>query len=228
MDENAAIIVMCKAPAAGMVKTRLIPFLSPEQAATLAAWFAVDTVLKAMTLTCKVVIAFAPSDGKYLLRKILPKHLNWTEQRGHNLGERIYNALLFAAENECYAHFVVIGTDSPTLPLNYIKQAFSALTENRADVVLGKAEDGGYYLIGMQHPNLSIFQNVEWSSPRTFEQTANNIKNLNLRLHVLPIWYDVDTPEDLRRLREEILNDQNAGQIAPNTAEWLRQNENLF
>jgi rSAM/selenodomain-associated transferase 1 len=230
LEQTPAIIIMCKAPVAGTVKTRLVPFLSPEQAAGLSGSFAQDAVMKLYYPNSYIAkfVAFAPSDGKAALKRILPTNLSWIEQQGNDLGERMQNALVSVFKNQVYSPLVVIGTDSPTMPPEYIYQAFTALSENIADVVLGEAADGGFYLIGVNAPDSRIFANVQWSSPRTFEQTANNIKNLNLRLYVLPIWYDVDTPEDLRRLREDILNGDSAANIASNTAEWLRQNENLF
>lgn len=224
---NPAIIIMCKSPRAGGVKTRLAPILSGDQAAGLAVCFARDVSAKAQAICKNTFIAFAPDDGKELLEQILPENLLWTAQVGKNLGERMHNALV-SVFTDNYAPLVVIGTDSPTLPPEYIEQAFEVLSQNRADVVLGRCEDGGYYLIGLNTPDSRIFADVKWSSPRTFKQTVRNIKNLGLRLETLPVWYDVDLIEDLRRLREEIFTDENAAQLAPRTANWLRQTEKLF
>lgn len=216
---------MCKAPVAGTVKTRLMPFLTAAQAAGLAAAFAQDALRK-----CPEVarfVAYSPQNGKEMLAKILPENLLWVEQTGGNLGERMHNAFT-AAFNDNYSPLVMIGTDSPTLPEEIIRQAFEILTANRADVVLGATEDGGYYLIGLNEPNPQILHNVEWSSPRTFEQTAANIENIGLKLEFLPAWYDVDVPEDLIRLREEFSANDIVARAAPQTAEWLRLNEKLF
>lgn len=222
---NPAIIIMCKAPVAGTVKTRLTTFLSAKQASELAACFAQDAAVKVQTNCPNVIIAFAPRNGRKLLEKILPEGLLWTLQTGENLGERMHNAFI---SNKNYAPLVMIGTDSPTLPSAYIEKAFAVLSKQRADVVLGATEDGGYYLIGLNQPNAEIFADVEWSSPRTFAQTARNIENLGLKLETLPAWYDVDVPNDLLRLHEEILTNENAASVAPHTAKWLHLNEKLF
>lgn len=219
------MIVMCKAPAAGTVKTRLAPFLSAEEAADLAGCFAVDTVKKTRSICENTIVAFAGE--KELLETILPRNLIWIRQTGTDLGERMHNALRFAFEQN-FSPLVVIGTDSPTLPSEYIKVAIKILQEKLTDAVIGETEDGGFYLLGLNQPNQQIFQNVRWSSPETLLQTVRNIKQLNLHLTTLPVWYDVDTPEDLRRLKTEIENNARAGEIAPETALWLERHKQIF
>jgi glycosyltransferase A (GT-A) superfamily protein (DUF2064 family) len=90
--------------------------------------------------------------------------------------------------------------------------------ETKADAVLGKTEDGGFYLIGLRKLNKKIFENVEWSSPKTFEQTKRNIENLDLSMSEIPVWYDVDTPEDVKGLAKELSENP---QLAPKTFEFL-------
>ncbi|HEX8267810.1 MAG TPA: TIGR04282 family arsenosugar biosynthesis glycosyltransferase [Pyrinomonadaceae bacterium] len=216
---------MCKAPAAGTVKTRLAPFLAAEEAAGLAGCFAVDAVKKARNICESTIVAFAGE--KELLETILPRNLIWVRQTGTDLGERMHNALRFAFK-QIFSPLVVVGTDSPTLPMEFIKNAIEILSGDRADAVLGKTEDGGYYLIGLNQPDWRIFKNVRWSSPETFSQTAQNIKDLNLRLATLPVWYDVDMPEDLRRLKTEIENSARAQVLAPATVSWLERHNQIF
>jgi hypothetical protein len=225
MNDSAAIIVMCKAPVAGTVKTRLVPFLSAEQAAAFAACLAHDSVGKAKKICKNIVVAF--SGEKFLLEHILPGSLIWIEQRGADLGERMNDALEFARSKQ-FSPLVVIGTDSPTLPMEFVAEAFEILRKNQDDVVLGESADGGYYLVGLREPNAEIFRNVEWSSPRTFAGTRRNIEQLNLRLKVLPLWFDVDTPADLLRLQKEFASDANNQEIAVATAIWLKENAALF
>jgi len=225
MSERAAIIVMCKAPVAGTVKTRLVPFLSAEKAAEFAACLAQDSIGKARELCENVIVAF--SGEMFLLENILPVNLIWLEQRGVDLGERMHNALEFARSKQ-FSPLVVIGTDSPTLPPAFIPATFEILRENQAEAVLGESEDGGYYLVGLLEANAEIFRNVEWSSPRTFEQTRRNIEQLNLRLKVLPVWFDVDTPADLRRLHNDFESDSNNQILAPATAFWIKENSAIF
>lgn len=222
---NPATILMCKAPAAGLVKTRLTPFLSPENAADLAACFASDAARKAQYVCENTIVAF---DGeRKLLETILPENLIWVRQTGADLGERMHSALRFAFE-QSFSPLIVIGADSPTLPPEYIKAALMILQEKLTNAVLGETEDGGFYLLGLNQPNQEIFQNVRWSSPETFLQTVRNTKQMNLHLTTLPVWYDVDTPEDLRSLKTEIENNPRAREIAPVTAAWVNKNTALF
>ena len=89
----------------------------------------------------------------------------------------MFNAFKFVFEQKTDA-VVMIGTDSPTFPIDYIEQAFEFL-ETNSDVVLGKTEDGGFYLIGLRKLPERIFENVEWSSPATFEQIFENFTGSN-------------------------------------------------
>jgi hypothetical protein len=99
---------------------------------------------------------------------------------------------------------VIIGTDSPTLPLSYIQKAFDALKE--VPVTIGPTFDGGYYLIGLSEQNAAIFDGVDWSTSRVFSQTLTRIQTINKQLYVLPPWYDVDTSDNLEFLRSHILS----------------------
>ena len=98
---------------------------------------------------------------------------------------------------------VIIGTDSPTLPTSYIQKAFDVL--KKIPIVIGPTFDGGYYLLGLSKQNDDIFDDVEWSTSRVFEQTLTRIKSMNMQVYVLPPWYDVDTSEDLEFLKSHLL-----------------------
>ena len=116
----------------------------------------------------------------------------------------------------------MIGTDSPTFPFDFIEQAFEFL-ETNSDVVLGKTEDGGFYLIGLRKLEKEIFENVAWSSPDTFDRVFENVHRLNLHLREVPAWYDVDEPADLEKLNAEILHNKNAQRRAPETFALIRK-----
>ena len=211
-----AIIIMTKVPQAGEVKTRLQPFLTARQSAEISVSFLQDAEQKAKTVSLNLIIAFSPFEKKNFLVDILQTKPILVEQEGANLGEKMFNAFQFAFEQNSDA-VIMVGTDSPTFPPEFIKQAF-ALLETKTNTVLGKTEDGGFYLIGLRKLDKKIFENVEWSSPKTFEQTKRNIENLDLSLSEIPVWYDVDTPEDLKRLEKELAENP---QLAPKTSEFL-------
>jgi rSAM/selenodomain-associated transferase 1 len=134
------------------------------------------------------------------LKKIAPV-FRFHKQKGSDLGQRMYNAFRFASKNGA-SRIIIIGSDSPTLPKVFIEEGFDALDRN--DVVLGPSCDGGYYLIGLRWLSVEIFRAVEWGSSNVFEQTVNNLRRLNRRFLVLKDWYDIDGPQALFRLKDEL------------------------
>jgi rSAM/selenodomain-associated transferase 1 len=116
-------------------------------------------------------------------------------QVGRDLGERLAEAFNWAFS--CKAERVIVmGSDSPSLPESYVENAFSLLWER--EVVLGPSWDGGYYLIGMTRHRPEVFRGIPWGTERVFEQTLDRIEDLGVSLGLLPPWYDIDRPEDLR------------------------------
>lgn len=210
---------MTKVPVAGNVKTRLQPFLSPDECAALAEAFLRDAASKAQTICENIIVAFDPPREIEKLKRMLPDRFVFAAQTGDDLGARMFNAFDFAFRNDSNS-VVMIGTDSPTFPADFIEQAFEFL-ETDLDAVLGRTADGGFYLIGLRVLREEIFANVRWSSPQTFEQTRENIFNLNLRFGETPEWFDVDVPSDFERVRKEFLTDDKARRHAPETFELL-------
>jgi hypothetical protein len=223
------IIIMAKVPMAGNVKTRLQPFLFPEECRSLAEAFLFDAINKTRDVCGKLIVAFSPSDEKgYFDEFEMREDLILVEQKGANLGERMANTFAFAGELDSTANVVMIGTDSPTFPAEFAERAFAHL-ETKAEIVLGKSDDGGFYLIGAKKIPPTLFDRIEWSSARVFGQIAANIERLKIsRFETIPDWYDVDTPEDLFRLRDELLQIEAARNIAPATYQWMSKNEQVF
>ncbi|MEZ5346327.1 MAG: TIGR04282 family arsenosugar biosynthesis glycosyltransferase [Pyrinomonadaceae bacterium] len=213
-----SIIVMTKVPYFAEVKTRMQPFLTRSEAAGLAEAFLCDTENKISKFECETIIAFTPAEGEEKLKEILSSRHLFVKQDGRDLGERMDGAFRFGFRNgsECA---VMIGTDSPSFPADLIEQAFESLADG-ADVVMGKTEDGGFYLIGFSITVREIFAGVEWSTENTFQQTLANIRKQKLVLKTLPVWYDVDRPEDLERLNSELKKDPAA---AANSQKWFRK-----
>ncbi|MBS1796567.1 MAG: TIGR04282 family arsenosugar biosynthesis glycosyltransferase [Acidobacteria bacterium] len=214
-----AIVIMTKVPQAGRVKTRLHDALAAADCETLAAAFLKDAAGKARAACENVFIAFTPPDEIQKLREILPEETNFIEQTGADLGERMSNAFREMFRRGT-ASVVMIGTDSPTFPTDYIEQAFEFL-ETNSDVVLGKTDDGGFYLIGLRVWRPEIFERIKWSAPETFEQVYRKIDLTDLHLRETPGWYDVDEAHSLIRLKNEILQNTNAKRRAPHTFEWI-------
>ncbi len=213
-----AIIIMAKVPEAGKVKTRLQPRLTPEQSAEFAECLLRDAIAKVAGKQNQLIIAYSPADGRDFFDQFSQHKIIYTPQKGIDLGERMFNGFDFAFAQKMDS-VVMIGTDSPTFPAEFIDQAFEFL--DSSDSVLGETEDGGYYLIGLKTLNGEIFENVEWSSSETFKQTTTNIRKLGLSISFLPKWYDIDEPEDLDRLKIALSENRI---VALNTANWLSNN----
>ena len=118
---------------------------------------------------------------------------------------------------------VIVGTDSPTLPVRYLQEALAQLTSGAAQVVLGPASDGGYYLIGASQPVSALFADgIKWGTSSVLPTTLQRLREVQqqhpqLRCHLLPFFYDVDTPSDLRLLREHLQFSRNRGQFSDGT-----------
>lgn len=221
------IIIMAKVPRAGNVKTRLQPYLSGEQCRTLAEAFLSDAINKTRSFCDELIVAFAPANEENYFAKFAVENLTLIEQTGADLGEKMSNAFEFVFNVSSEVSILMIGTDSPTFPARFVEETFRAL-ESKSETVLGKSADGGFYLIGLRQNSPGLLENIEWSSPLVFGQITRNVEALNLKLKLLPEWFDVDTPEDLRRLREEISSDWQMQNDAPQTFRWFASNAKIF
>jgi len=219
-NAKRTLIVFIKSPVPGDVKTRLIPFLTSTEAAELYKCFVVDTLRTLLQITAplRLLVAYQlqskAADLGWLGMKNPPEFF---KQEGRSLGEKLIHAF-GVAFGRGSQQVVIIGSDSPTVPKAYIEQAFGALSG--ADVVLGPALDGGYYLIGLSRPCLKLFEDVCWSTDHVFERTARNAESQGYTLRVLPSHYDIDTIEDVAMLRHDLAKD---AQAAPTTRKYLDQ-----
>lgn len=213
------LLVVAKQPSPGQTKTRLCPPLNGEQAAGLYECFLRDT-LGIMRLVPKVsrVIGYLSENGDGYFQTLAPD-MERMRQDGASLGERLDHLLNTALANGA-EKAVVMDSDSPTLPPDYLMMAFEQL--DRADVVLGPTEDGGYYLIGMKKPNPHLLRDVQMSTPHVLRDTLELAKKSRVSVALLPPWYDVDTIVDLERLRAELLQ-LNEG-IGQHSRNWFNAN----
>jgi uncharacterized protein len=221
MSKRNSLLVVAKQPLPGQTKTRLCPPLSYAQAADLYECFLRDT-LQVMRQVHDVhcVISFLPESAKDYFQNLAPD-MELTCQHGNSLGERL-DHLLTEALLSGSQRAVVMDSDSPTLPAEYISHAFDQLSE--ADVVIGPTRDGGYYLIGMKQPQSHLLRDVQMSTPRVLADTLDLAKSTGLAVSFLPTWYDVDTIDDLYQLDEEISRlSKNGGAAA--TRDWLAQTD---
>lgn len=224
-----ALAVMTKAPRAGRVKTRLTPPLTPEEAATLNICFLRDTTtaISGATLNgaASGIAVYTPIGDEGAYAGILPAEFQLVPQRGEAFGERLVSALedLFQLGFESVC---LIDSDSPTVPQRAFIEAVTILAQSDAPVVLGPSDDGGYYLIGLKKLHRPLFKDISWSTDRVLEQTIERAGEMNLRVHLLPKWYDVDDHGTLQRLCAEFFvanGRQTGGYPAPATRGYLEE-----
>jgi rSAM/selenodomain-associated transferase 1 len=196
-----ALIVVAKRPIPGQAKTRLAPPLTPEAAALLYESFLRDTLdLIRRVADVRPIIAYLPEDAGDYFRALAPD-FDLLPQRGEDLGARLDGALTTCL-SDGFRRAVIMDSDSPTLPAEYLAGAFDAL--ETSDVVLGPCDDGGYYLIGLTHPAPRLLREVRMSTPTVVRDTLALAAAESLTTAQLPIWYDVDTIAELERLRAEL------------------------
>lgn len=218
---KTCVIVFAKNPIPNAVKTRLIPSLSPEQAATLYAAFLTDWCRALAELSnVDLIIAYTPADARPDLQALIGDDAIYIPQVGIDLGERLTSATQWAAEHG-YTKILLVGSDSPTLPILYISQALTLLDSR--NIVIGPSTDGGYYLIGFSVEALTttiphVFEDIAWSTAAVFQQTVTRIREAKVTFGLLPPWYDIDTPEDLTFLHAHI----SATRLAGGTVQAVR------
>jgi rSAM/selenodomain-associated transferase 1 len=192
-----ALILMTRAPIPGKTKTRLEPFLSPEQCASLHRAFIMDIYNTIKAVNADIIIYYTPERHKAMMHNILGDEVRLIPQIQGGLGERMHQGLAgcFA---EGYDKCVLIGSDIPTISVGVLENAFQEL--NHKDVVIGPTEDGGYYLIGMKKSKKEIFDKKFYGTQTVYQNTLGSIKKAKLTYSEMPIGYDIDVYEDLMLL----------------------------
>jgi rSAM/selenodomain-associated transferase 1 len=189
--------LFAKWPQPGRVKTRLAATTSDAWAAEVAAAFLHDLVGRLSVVPARRVLAFAPADAETLFATVVGDRFTLVPQADGDLGRRL-SSFIGQQLATGAGPVVVLGSDSPTLPLDYVEQAFAEL--EHADVVLGPATDGGYYLVGCARHVPPIFEGISWGGPTVLAETIARLTDLSWRLALLPPWYDVDGLDDWRML----------------------------
>ncbi len=192
MSESAGgrapeVLVMAKAPTPGMAKTRLCPPLSLDLAARLAEAALIDTL---------ETVAKAKTDGRILALDGEPgpwlaPGFRVVAQRGTGLDSRLAQAF-----QEARGPALLVGMDTPQLTPALLEQCIRQLQAPDVDAVLGPAEDGGWWIIGLRRADPRVFLGVPMSSPLTGRAQRERLRRLGLRSIELPILRDVDRFED--------------------------------
>jgi len=187
---NPALIIFIKNPKKGKVKTRLAKTLGENQALLIYKALLQHTrnIALQINATCYLFYGQFIDNEDDWSEKNFQKRL----QTGADLGARMQRAFHEVLQKHDKA--IIIGSDCATLTPDMVNDAFSKLEKH--SFVIGPAEDGGYYLLGMQNYTPSVFENMEWSTESVFKETIQKIENLNKEYYLLPTLSDIDNEED--------------------------------
>ena len=168
------------------------------------------------------MLGFAPADREADFAAVAAGRFALAPQADGDLGRRMAAFVERQLEDGARA-VVLVGADSPTLPVEHVERAFAEL--ERTDVVLGPATDGGYYLIGCGPTRPPLFEGIAWGAASVLADTAAALTDPRWRLSLLPPWYDVDTPDDWTMLGGHIAALRRAGVDpgVPHTEALLRE-----
>jgi hypothetical protein len=200
---SCRIVVFAKAPEPGKVKTRLIPALGEAGAAALHRRLVMHSLRAAQEADLGPVELWCAPDTRHAFFAECERDFGVSlhSQCEGDLGARMRRAIETILERAKRA--ILVGSDIPALSAQYLRDAERALSGAR-DVVIGPAEDGGYVLIGLERSDPELFRDIPWGEPEVLAETRGRIAALRWRCFELPALWDVDRPEDLERLPEEM------------------------
>lgn len=198
---RAALVVFGKEPRPGFVKTRMCPPLEPEQASALYACMLEDVLDESRKACARagaaLYLAVHPPRAVRSMARVVRPPVRTIAQHGPDLASRMHDALAQLAAAG-FERLAVRGSDSPALPAARIEEAFEALDD--ADLSVSRDADGGYALLALREPHRGLFDHP-MSTDSVADATVANARRLGWRCHELAPGFDLDTVEDLSRLR---------------------------
>jgi rSAM/selenodomain-associated transferase 1 len=199
VSHQSGLIIFAKKPLLGQVKSRLQPQISPEISLEIYRFFVEETLekVKALSNVSIWLGCFPDQNDPWFLELSRKFQLRLFNQEGEDLGARMAQAFE-RLTREKIRKKVIIGTDSPHLPLHFIQSAFEHL--EKTPVILGPSRDGGYYLLGLSGDPPSLFDGIAWSTDSVLKSTIRRLEDKNIPFKLLPEWYDIDQFEDLSAL----------------------------
>ena len=192
------IAIMARAPSSEG-KSRLIRDLATNDGAGLRLALLLDTLESLSALAVEKAVLYTPSDRDAEIRAVTPFQALFLPQRGSTLGERMREGTRDLLSSGFDA-VVLIGSDLPTLPPAHISAALDILMRRGEVLVLGPADDGGYYLIGLTQSRPEFFEHIPWGTPLVLQRTREAAEALGVPVETVPPWYDVDSASDLLRV----------------------------
>ena len=210
------IAIMARAPSSEG-KSRLIGDLGTHEGTSLRLALLRDTLESVSALAAEKAVLYTPPEGDAEIRAVTPFQALFLPQRGSTLGERMREGArdLFTAGFDAV---VLIGSDLPTLPPAHVIAALGIVARADEALVLGPTEDGGYYLIGFTRLRPEFFEHIPWGTPLVLQRTREVAEALGIPVETMPLWYDVDSASDLRRVWHRSAQ---PGGAARHTRAWL-------
>jgi uncharacterized protein len=198
---TTAVGVMARAPSS-IGKTRLAPHLSPDRLRALRAALLADT-LHAVENLPDVFIFFTPDEADQEMATLAGGARSRVPQCAGDLGARMLGALRYLLDDRKYEAALLVGSDIPLLTPGHLREAAETL-RGYGGLVLGPADDGGYYLIGMTQPHAALFDGIAWGSESVLTDTLRDAERIGLEARLVRSAYDVDTVDDLLRLERDL------------------------
>jgi rSAM/selenodomain-associated transferase 1 len=222
---DCTLNLFARAPQSGRVKTRLWPLLGPEGAAALYRAFLEDASRAYLDVEAwESVLSAEPDPDDPELARLFPPPWRREAQEEGDLGERLSGA--FSRSFDRGSSFVLaVGSDHPALPRRSLSAAFAALRDG-SDAAIIPAEDGGYCAIALSRrlDAEKVFARIPWSSSSVLDVTRERLREEGASVLLFPAFYDVDRPDDLRRLVSDLAQrDPSDADFPRATARALRQ-----
>jgi rSAM/selenodomain-associated transferase 1 len=197
-NKDTAIIVFTRFPVEGKVKTRLAKNMGNKFAVSFFKACAEHTfkeLLKVKETGSELFLFCSEENEIELVKQWTENNFNYYSQQGKDLGLKMYNAFNTVFKKG-YKKVIIIGTDAPDISMNIIQSAISVL--DNCSVVIGPANDGGYYLLGFKSKLVDLFSGIEWSTDSVFDNTIEKLNNSKIKYFMLGELTDIDTMEDLQ------------------------------
>jgi rSAM/selenodomain-associated transferase 1 len=201
---QGVLCILSKAPVVGKVKTRLIPALGGTAATALYEQLLIGTLKTACASDISQVRLYCtPSTTHPFLQECARNFdIELFSQKGPELGARMSQAL---SDSLCdFDYALVLGCDCPWLKVSDLNEAYTKLTEE-TEVVVGPAEDGGYYLLGLRSRQDHLFENMAWGKSNVLEETRDRLQCARIDWHEINEYPDIDLPEDLPAYNKMLL-----------------------
>jgi len=218
---DRVLVIMAKAPRPGVVKTRLVPNLSPAAVTAFYCCLLDDTLALARSLSNVEVAIMCPDSDVNELAQLIGGNATIVAQTGDGLAAGLTSVFAYFTEGH-QRRIIAFNSDSPHLPRSALEDAFEALVAH--DVVVGPTHDGGYYLVGAKASHPTLFAGDGMGTSNALERLLSRARTLELSVGYADPFYDIDVAEDMTRLAAEL---RLAPARAPRTAAWIKEWERL-